>query len=102
MSKYDEFNEQGESLKVEEQLLMYEQVLWRGKPSKKAYIVNKIVGLLPMALFWLAIDMTFIVGIFVTGSFSWYLIIFFMIHLMPVWMWLSNIITSGKQWQNTE
>ena len=28
--------------------------------------------------------------------------LFFALHLMPVWIWLSNILTANRRWKNTE
>ena len=30
------------------------------------------------------------------------IIIFFAFHLLPVWIWLGNIITASKKWKNTK
>lgn len=32
----------------------------------------------------------------------WFIIPFFALHLMPVWIWLSNVLTAKKNWENTE
>ena len=31
-----------------------------------------------------------------------FVIPFFAIHLMPVWIWLSNVLTANRRWQNTK
>lgn len=102
MSKYDEFNYQDNSLTLEHQLMNGESVLWKAKPEKKAFIFNKCCTMLPFALLWLAFDATFIMAMFSTGSFSIVFVLFFAFHLMPVWIWMSNVLTAKKHWENTE
>ena len=42
-----------------------EQILWRGKPKKNAYVLNAIFKMLPIALIWLLFD-----GVFIGGEVS--------------------------------
>ncbi len=83
-----------------------ETVLWRGKPKKSAFIMNKAAVMFLPALIWLLFDGTFIVMMFATDEMPkemlWFIIPFFAIHLMPVWIWLANILTAKKKWDNTE
>ena len=30
------------------------------------------------------------------------LVLFFAFHLMPVWIWLGNVLTANKKWKNTK
>ena len=41
-----------------------EEVLWRGKPNRKAFIGNAIIRFLPFALLWLCFDIGFVVMMF--------------------------------------
>lgn len=50
-----------------------EQVLWRGKPKKSAFILV-IIGMC----------------------------VFFLFHLLPVWIWISHVITANRQHKNLE
>lgn len=100
MSKYDfDTGYSGNSTPV---LIPGEQVLWSGKPKKNAFIINKIVGLMPIALIWLALD-----GFIIYNAMSamsrnmMFMIPFFALHLMPVWLWLSNVLTANRRWKNT-
>ncbi|MBR1987682.1 MAG: hypothetical protein IKA36_01450, partial [Clostridia bacterium] len=45
-----------------------EQILWRGKPKKSAFILGSIFNMLPIGLIWLLFDGAFIAGIIATGS----------------------------------
>ncbi len=84
-----------------------EQVLWRGKPKKSAYILNKVLSMLPFALIWLLFDGAFIAMLCVFGPklptfFLVVLIVFFAFHLLPVWIWITNIVTANRQHKNLE
>lgn len=107
MSKYDKV----EYTNVETNPLVDgEKELWSGKPNKKAFMINQIVTMAPFAIVWLAFD-SFFIYMLVTGfmesgdNMGWlalFLVPFFALHLMPVWIWLSQIITANKKWQNTK
>jgi len=78
-----------------------EHILWKGKPRRSAFIATKSLTMLPIAIVWLCFDGAFIGGIFGAGGGMWFLIPFFALHLMPVWLWLGQMITAGKRWKNT-
>lgn len=95
------------NLRLEKLLDNDEKVLWQGKPVKKAFILNKIIGMLPVAILWLAFDGLFIAFM----AIGWkqlptivqiILPIFFVVHLAPVWIWLVNTIFAIRQWNLTE
>ena len=86
-----------------------EQILWQGKPKKKAYIFSSIFSMMPFALIWLLFDGTFIVSMCAADAFSKMpvgviigIIIFFAFHMIPVWIWLTNIITASRNYKNLE
>ena len=81
-----------------------EKLIWSGKPKKWAFIINKSVVMLPFALIWLLFDGFFIYGIFSSGAPSGaklFLVVFFAFHLLPVWMWLVNVLSAHRVWENT-
>ena len=82
-----------------------EQELWSAKPKKSAFIINNIVRMMPVALIWLLFD-SFIIYVFISSGaikeMVLPIIIFFAFHLLPVWIWLGNIITASKKWKNTK
>lgn len=83
-------------------LIPGEQVLWQAKPKKNAFIINKVLGMLPIALIWLLFDGFFFGQVFSAGGgMMAFLIPFALLHLMPVWIWLGNAITANRQWKNT-
>ena len=98
MNKYDYeyYNEQPPVL------MPGEQILWKAKPKKNAFVINKILGMMPIALLWLAFDSFFFANMFsIGGGMGVFLLIFAIFHLMPVWIWLGNVVTANKRWKNT-
>lgn len=77
-----------------------EAVLWRGKPKRSSFIATKSLTMLPIAIIWLCFDSAFLMVAF-SGDGPWFLIPFMLLHLMPVWIWLGNVVTASRRWQNT-
>lgn len=112
MAKFDEYYFSDNSMNnnsIEDLLTGDEQLLWKGKPKKSAYIMNAIFKMLPIAILWLIFDGTFIgcmIGFNVFEELPFYFIIifvvFFLVHLTPFWIWLANIITANKRHENLE
>lgn len=105
MSKYDNFNyNEGNN-----PILPGEKVIWEGKPKKSAFIINKVIIMAPFAILWLMFDSIFIGAFIGSGAMEeapagvfLFLIPFFLFHLMPVWIWLANILTANRKWKNTK
>lgn len=94
---------------LEDVLNENERILWRGKPKKKAYVLNAFFKMFPFAFIWLLFDGAFIGAFLFVGSkgnippFAIVMLVaFFAIHLLPVWIWLVNIVTANKQHKNLE
>lgn len=86
-----------------------EQILWQGKPKKKAYVLGAFFKMFPFALVWLCFDGVFIGAFIGTGAINsappsaiLILIAFFAFHLIPVWIWLAGIIKASVQHKNLE
>ena len=83
--------------------------IWSGKPKKSAFMLNQILTMAPIAIIWLAFD-SFAISSFFLGAFEEqinfgliiFLVGFFALHLMPVWIWLSNVLTASRKWKNTK
>ena len=63
MAKYNEKYFQNDSMKnnnIDDLIDSNEQILWRGKPKKSAFILSKFLGLLPFVIIWLLFDGFFI------------------------------------------
>ena len=84
-----------------------EQILWKGKPNKRCYILEGIFNpLLPFALVWLLFDSIFIVlGVVAASSgqaVGFGMLAFMLLHLMPVWIYLGGVIFVFRRYQHTE
>ncbi|MDE6614768.1 MAG: PH domain-containing protein [Clostridia bacterium] len=88
-----------------------EEILWRGKPKMFSFIMSKILTMLPVAAIFLAFDSFMIAGISSGYQKSGQavpiyliviLVVFFSIHLYPVWRWLWSVITAGRKFKNAE
>lgn len=94
---------------IEKMLSEGEEILWQGKPKKKAYVLAAVFRMMPFALIWLLFDGA-VIGIMIKSDvfeeapayFVLLIVAFFAFHLIPVWIWISNIITSGMRHKNIE
>lgn len=112
MAKLDEtyfkIEPSGRDLKnIEDVIGSDEQILWSGKPKKRAFLINAFTKMLPIALIWLLFDGAFIglmIGTMdeIPAPVKIFMVVFFLFHLMPVWIWLSNVLTANKQHENLE
>ena len=101
LNKYDRFNSYND---VDDFILNDgENVLFDLRPKKSAYIINSVIYMLPLIIFWLALDIIFICAIFMNDSLNISLLFipFFVVHLMPVWLWIYSIFKASKRWINT-
>ena len=92
---------------IDEILSDDERLLWKGKPKKSAYVLNAFMHMLPFALIWLVVDVGFIIMLTQIGAelptFAIIILcVFFAFHLLPVWIWISNVITANKAHKNLE
>lgn len=112
MAKLDEtyfkIEPSGRDLKnIEDVIGSDEQILWRGKPKKRAYLINAFTKMLPIALIWLIFDGGFIglmIGTMdeIPTPMKIFMAVFFLFHLAPVWIWLSHVLTANRQHENLE
>ena len=70
-----------------------EHILWRGKPKKSAYIADKALSMMPIAIFWAIFDFQFLRSAGGNGL----LLIFLLVHMFPVWLWIGSALTSVVQ-----
>ena len=73
-----------------------ETILWKAKPQKKGFIATRSLAMMPIAIIWLIFDLQFLAA---AGNFMF--AGFMLLHLFPVWLWLGNVLTAGRQWKNT-
>lgn len=82
-----------------------EAVLWQGKPQKFCYVLRKFGPLLPFALIWLLFDGFFIGTMIATGAAKeiwWFMILFFGLHLLPVWSCIGKFIAANLEHKNID
>lgn len=113
MAKYDENyfkfdnNEVPSEFDINSLLGKNETKLWYGKPKKSAYMLASILKMFPIALLWMCFDGFAIYMISqnikdIPIPVIIFLCFFFLFHLLPVWIWLYNIITASKKHKNLE
>lgn len=82
-----------------------ETILWRGIPKKFAYVLGKTISMAPIAILWLAFDLTFIILSAKFGDIgaAWFILVpFFAVHMTPVWIWLAGLIKASKETKTIE
>lgn len=106
MNKYDELYSYEDFEEEFDPLVPGEKLIWSGKPKKSAYIINSCLKMMPIALLWLVFDGTIIAMMLSSGEIPknmiWFFLFFFAFHLMPVWSWLSQMLTASGRWENTK
>ena len=80
-----------------------EKILYEGRPNKKCHIFESIFNpLLPFALVWAIFDFGVLgISFFDGENDAFFLIPFFLFHMMPVWIYLSGILFSSRSYRNT-
>ncbi len=105
---YFKIEPSGRDLKtIEDVIGSDEQILWSGKPKKRAFLINAFTKMLPIALIWLLFDGAFIglmIGTMdeIPAPVKIFMAVFFLFHLAPVWIWLSHVLTANRQHENLE
>lgn len=90
-----------------------ERILWKGRPNKKCYVLEGIFNpMLPFALVWFLFDSVFVFAFLAIPSADKnpldtpYAIIpflaFFLLHLMPVWIYLAGTLFVFRKYKHTE
>lgn len=103
----DYFNveESIEQNKVEDIIGDGEEVLVSLKPNRKVYILESIFKGLPIVLLWGGIDAFAIYMIISSGAFAetgmiWFIVLFFALHLIPVWMYIARVVKVVAGYKN--
>ncbi len=92
-----------------------ENILWCGKPNKSCFILECIFNpFMPFALIWFLVDAFAMVNVLSsetivinrmpvnTSSIFWELLIFFILHLAPFWIYLIGVIFAFHKYRNRE
>lgn len=85
-----------------------ESVLWEGRPHKAVTILEAIFNpMLVFALLWGGIDLFIMRTAFsvsdtadAPNGMGKMLVVFFLFHLMPVWIYLIGVVTVFLKWRN--
>ena len=81
-----------------------ESILWEGRPDKITTVLEAIFNpMLLVAIVWGGFDL-FAMSAIPTGEIAGQdgnlIIVFFLIHLMPVWIYLIGVVTVFLRWRN--
>lgn len=91
---------------LEDVLREDEKILYKGKPKKSSYILSNTFKNFIFVIIWLVFDITFITILFTMGPGLGFMlipiIIFFIFHLIPVWMYIANLATMMKRYKREE
>ena len=104
-SKYDTYDNPAAENSIKDLLMSGELLIWSGKPKKDAFVLNKCFTMMPFALLWLCFDGFFIYTAASTGGIRkmlFFIVPFFAFHLLPVWIWLGNVVSANRRWRSTE
>lgn len=91
-----------------EAMFSNERVFWRGKPNFKCFLLESIFNpLLFVAIVWGCLDFTIMGTAFSSmgeedGPVAMFLIPFFLIHLMPVWIYIFGVLGCVLRYKHTE
>lgn len=77
-----------------------EYILWKGKPKRSAYIADKALSMLPIAVIWAVFDFRFLNAAMAQRDAAMF--VFLAVHMFPVWLWIGNAVTSVLQWRNED
>ena len=94
---------------IDDILTKDEEIILRLKPEKRVFILEGFLKGLPLALIWAAFD-TVMIYFLITKSglieenpnMIWFLVFFFGLHLVPVWLWIANIVKRVAGFKNVE
>lgn len=93
---------------IEDILSDGEKILQRLKPNKKVLLLESIFKGLPFVLLWVAFDAFFIIMMIKTNAFKEqpgliaFVIVFFALHLLPLWLYIANIVKNVVGAKNIE
>lgn len=80
-----------------------EEPLWEGKPKKLCFVLRNFGRHLPAAIIFGVFDALSISIVVKNGAFSrmWpVLVVFFALHLLPVWKCIGKLISSNLEYKN--
>lgn len=86
---------------LENKISEKEIVKWRGKPNKKVYVLKSIFNpLMPFSIIWAVIDIPMMItSVYSLGLVS---LLFFLVHMLPVWIYIYGIVSASVSYKNVE
>ena len=103
---YFKINNEAKQNEVKDILGEDEEILLSLSPNKRTYVFEALLKGLPLALIWGAIDIFAIIMMINGGVFSsigitvLFVILFFAIHLIPVWIYIGGVVKKITQFKN--
>ena len=96
--------------RIEDILGEDEEILTRLRPNKRVFKIEAVLKGLPIALLWGGIDAFIIIMMLNSGAFSGegstmtilFLVVFFALHLIPVWAYIASVIKRLAGYKNVE
>lgn len=86
-----------------------EKILKSFSPNTTAYVLRKIILMLPIAIVWLLVDIVFIIyvanisnAVVANAGLVVLIVFFFGLHLMPIWLWVWGTTQTCSDLRNTE
>lgn len=86
-----------------------EQIIKTHMPSTTAYVLRKLLLLSPVILIWLLVDVVFIIyianiasDVAVNAGLVVCMVVFFALHLMPIWLWIWGITQTCSDLRSME
>jgi membrane protein YdbS with pleckstrin-like domain len=81
------------------QIGVNENIIWSGTKDVKVSVMEAIFNpLLPFAIIWFILDFFIISRTAMNGA----ILLFFLVHLMPVWLYLFGVLTASLKARHTE
>lgn len=78
-----------------------EKIFWRGRPNIKCYVLEGIFNpMLPVALIWALFDIPMMITF--TSRSGFFMIPFFLFHMMPFWIYLVGVLFIFRKYKHTE
>lgn len=90
-------------MKINELISENETMIWEGTPDEVCYIWAGVIPMIPFAFIWIMFDAFFLVTLFssgINGKMLWFIIPFFLLHLMPVWATIGTYAKNKLEYKN--
>ena len=105
--KFMETNDSTNIYSINQVIRPKEEILYSCRPNAKAFFFSQLFKMSPFVVIWLCFDIFAIVASFssmqgVDIGMFFILLVFFGVHLTPVWVWLYGFIKDISECKHTE